>query len=180
MRFLFIIVAASLVASCSLFEGLFKRGEPKPAPITAEQTANDKCYTVDLFGDHKVSAPGADVPEAMRVFSGEWGGGAWAGEWCHDLYVLRIEPNGDARVVETFGPSQRLGRRAAAFQRRATISPNGELTLSYGATRVSYRVRDGKLYGERREGASAPMEIMLRKGAIYSPVKERLRRQRRG
>lgn len=176
MRFPFIIVVACLAASCSLFGG----GKPKPVPITAEQTANDKCYTVDLFGDHRVKAPGSDVPEAMRVFSGEWGGGAWGGEWCHDLYVLRIEPNGDARVVETFGPSQRLGRRAAAFQRRAKISPNGELTVSYGMTRNSYRVRDGKLYGERREGTAAPMEIMLRKGAIYSPVKERLRAQRRG
>lgn len=167
MKHVIILGAALLAGACSF--------GPKEAPPPAR---SGPCYTVDLFDKYRIKKPGAGVNAEMAALLGEWGNGAWDGEWCHDLYVLEVRKDGVAKVIETFGPSQNWGRRAAAFRRTGSVSRDGVLTLTAGNVVSKYRVRNGQLHGERREGRQAkPFRIVLNHDGVYSPIRERLRRR---
>lgn len=140
-----VIGLACLVAGCS--------GSKKVAEVDPfDKTRDPSCYTVDLFTKVEFREPKAEVPEAWRGFKGRWGGGKWAGEWCHDLYVLDVQPSGAVSIVETYAPYEPWGKRAAAFRRTAHIGSDGRLRMAYGRVRVEYWLEDGEIRGLREEG----------------------------
>lgn len=160
MRPLLVLCLALTVAACGL------RSERRGAVDPYQVTRNDSCYTVDLFSAAVVVPPSRDVPESWRGFSGRWGGGAWAGEWCHDLYVLEIRPDGTVIVVDTHAPLPSWGKAATAFRRTAQIDPDGRLRMQYGNTRVEYWIdpASGYLKGHRDEGQGQWTIAMTRRG----------------
>lgn len=134
---------------------------PEPDPyITA---LRDTCYTVDLFTEARIKVPGKDVPDDWRDFSGRWGGGAWEGEWCHDLYVLEIEPNGRVHVISAHAPLPAWGKVATAFRRTAQIDNDGRMRMQIGRTQVEYWLEDGRLHGHRDEGVGQWEIAMVRR-----------------
>jgi hypothetical protein len=127
-------------------------------------TRNDACYTVDLFTPARIKVPGGDVPEEWRGFSGRWGGGAWEGEWCHDLYVLEIEPDGTVHVISAHAPLPAWGKQATAFRRTGRIDRDGRIRLRMGSTQVEYWLaEDGKVHGHRDEGMGLWEIAMVRR-----------------
>lgn len=133
------------------------------APDPYVMTRDDTCYTVDLFTSIEFVEPSSDVPAAWRGFAGRWGGGAWAGEWCHDLYVLDIRPDGEVMVVDTHAPLPQWGKQASAFRRTARIGPDNRLRMRYGNTEVEYWLENGKLLGHRNEGNGALRIAMVQR-----------------
>jgi hypothetical protein len=134
-------IAVGALSACSL------TGSTKRAANPFDVTLDSSCYTVDLFTKPNFVTPSKDVPARWRDFAGVWGGGAWNGRWCHDLYVLEVQPDGLVRLIETHAPYEPWGKRATAFQRTGRIGPDGRLRLRYGQTRSEYWVEDGRLYG---------------------------------
>jgi len=128
-------------------------------------TRDDTCYTVDLFSKAVVVPPDKNVPKDWRAYSGRWGGGAWEGVWCHDLYVLDIKPDGNVTVVETHAPYPQWGKLATAFRRTGRIDENGRLHLAYGRVKVDYWIENGMLYGTRDEGTGVQRVALARRGA---------------
>lgn len=154
-----ILAVAGLVAAC----GAQKQKVAKVDPYAA--TRDDSCYTVDLFTKVEIARPSESVPKDWRAFSGRWGGGKWAGEWCHDLYVLDIAPDGQVHLVETYAPYEPWGKRATAFRRVAQIGEDGRLRLNYGRVKLVYWVENGVMYGARDEGLGAQPIAMVRRDA---------------
>lgn len=159
MRSAILLCLALTVAACG------SRTERAAPADPYRSTRNDSCYTVDLFSAAVVVPPAREVPTEWRGFSGRWGGGAWAGEWCHDLYVLEIRPDGTAIVVDTHAPLPAWGKAATAFRRTARIDPDGRLRMQYGNTRVEYWLDEsGYLHGHRDEGQGQWTIAMTRRG----------------
>jgi hypothetical protein len=159
VRALISLVAAAGLAGCG-------GGGPIERIQTAfEETRDPACYTVDLFTKPRFVTPGSDVPADMRAFAGVWGEGAWNGEWCHDLYVLEIKPDGAVKLIETHAPHAPWGKRATAFQRTARIDRDGRLRLRYGRVRTEYWVEDGTLYGVQDEAGDIRRIAMTRRDA---------------
>lgn len=157
MRTLICLAAAAAIAGCA---------PTKVAKVDPyANTRDDSCYTVDLFTKVEIRQPTGDVPAKWRAFSGRWGGGKWAGEWCHDLYVLDIAPDGRVNVVETYAPYEPWGKRATAFRRVAQLGEDGRLRLNYGRVKLVYWVEDGVMYGARDEGVGIQPIAMVRRSA---------------
>ena len=155
------LILCCLVLSLSACLGREEAAAPVDPYLS---TRNDRCYTVDLFSKATVVPPSREVPTEWRGFSGRWGGGAWAGAWCHDLYVLEIKPDGTAVVVDTHAPLPEWGKPATAFKRLARIDPDGKLRMQYGNTRVEYWLEaDGVLHGHRDEGRGQWNIAMVRR-----------------
>lgn len=158
--------AAAAAALAGLAAGCAMAPEaPDPARVAHEQTFRPDCYTVDLFTPAPIE-PAAEaaeegVPEHHAAYLGRWGGGAWDGEWCHDLHVLDVEPDGRAIVVETHAPYPAWGKPVTAYRRTGRIGEDGRLRLQYGPTRVEYWVEDGALFGVRREAGERDRLIAL-------------------
>lgn len=140
--------------------GASRRAERPDAYV---MTRDDSCYTVDLFTAVNFVPPGNEVPSEWRGFAGRWGGGAWAGAWCHDLYVLEIMPDGLVKVVDTHAPLPEWGKPATAFRRTARIDSDNRLRMRYGNTVVEYWLEDGKLLGHRDEGNGALRIAMVQR-----------------
>jgi hypothetical protein len=153
-----VIGAACLLAACA-------PSKPKaPAVDPFAVTRDDSCYTVDLFTKVAIRAPSDKVPSDWRGYSGRWGGGKWAGVWCHDLYVVDIAPDGKVTVIETHAPLEAWGKPATAFRRTARIGQDGRLRLAYGDVAVEYWLENGLLKGLRDEGAGLQHIAMTRRG----------------
>jgi hypothetical protein len=153
------LCALSLLAACAA---------QKPKPPAADPfavTRDDSCYTVDLFTKVSIRPPEPTLPADWRGFSGRWGGGKWAGEWCHDLYVVDIAADGRVTVIETHAPLEKWGKPATAFRRTARIGEDGRLRLAYGPVEVEYWLENGMLKGLRDEGAGLQRIAMVRRGA---------------
>ena len=130
---------------------------PKQAKRTVtafDRTIKEDCYTVDLFTPAVITAPKADVPKSWRDFAGHWGGGAWDGEWCHDLYILSVGAGGEVDLIEAHAPHEAWGKVASAFRRRATLTADSRLRLFYKGVRVEYWIENGRLYGARFEAGT--------------------------
>ncbi|TVQ57798.1 MAG: hypothetical protein EA355_03505 [Rhodobacteraceae bacterium] len=156
---LFAAGLACLAAAC----GGRQAAAPQPSAFMA--TRDDSCYTVDLFSPAPVIAPGAEVPDNWRAFSGRWGGGAWDGEWCHDLHILSIDPSGEVVLIETHAPHDAWGKPATAFRRKARIDRDGRLRMAYGRTEIAYWYENGLLFGVREEGGGERRIALARRGA---------------
>mgnify|MGYP006275026767 CR=1 FL=1 len=155
---------ALLFATAALALGACAAPEPAPQrSVGFEQTLDPSCYTVDLFQEVRIAEPNGDLPEGWNGYKGRWGGGAWAGEWCHDLYVLAVEPDGLVRLIETHAPYEPWGKRATAYRRTARIGEDGRLRLRYGRVEIEYWLEDGRLLGERREDGERHRIMMTRR-----------------
>lgn len=140
-----LVVTGALVAACA--------PSRKAANVNPyDKTVDAGCYTVDLFTPTNVTQPTSDVPVEWHGFLGKWGGGAWEGKWCHDLYVLSIEPDGKVDVISAHAPFPEWGREATAFRRQGYITKEGALRLLYKNVIVEYRLENGRLLGIRKEG----------------------------
>lgn len=156
MRAIWILGVAALgvaVTGCAP-----KRAATGPTPY--DKTVDAGCYTVDLFTPAAVATPTDDVPTEWRGYLGKWGGGAWEGKWCHDLYVLSITPDGKVDVISAHAPFPEWGREATAFRRQGLISKDGRLTIRFKDVVVEYRLENGRLLGDRKQG-NAMMRIKL-------------------
>lgn len=146
------VAAVALIAACAPPQ---KRAGPTPY----DKTVKADCYTVDLFTVANVETP-AGVPSEWQGYSGKWGGGAWEGKWCHDLHVLKIDPDGSVEVMELHAPYEDWGKQATAFRRKGRITDEGRLRLIYSGVAVEYWLNNGRLYGVREEGGGK-MRIAL-------------------
>ncbi len=155
-----LIIALALAAAGCASE------KPAPRATTAfAETVDPSCYTVDLFTPPNFVEPNGEVPDGWRGFTGRWGGGAWAGEWCHDLYVLEVQPDGLVRLIETHAPYEAWGKPATAFRRTARIGDDGRLRLAYGRVQIEYWIEDGRLLGLREEDGRRQRIMMTRRDA---------------
>ena len=134
-------------------------GTPEPkAKVVESNLIQPDCYTVDPFQKLKIAKPPKGLPEQMRAFLGAWGGGAWDGTVCHDLYVLKVEPSGAAVMFDAHGPG--YTNDATAFTRRGQIGEDGHLRVRKGKAQVEYWVENGQLHGLRRVGTSEARIIL--------------------
>lgn len=108
------------------------------------------CPTVKPFFNARVRKPASRLSEAQKALSGVWTNGAWDGNVCHEIYVMRIDADGSAEIFDAHGPG--FGEDATGFRRRAVISEDGRMTVRKGPATVVYWIEDGKLHGERRLG----------------------------
>ncbi|MHA1528423.1 MAG: hypothetical protein ACTSVG_05350 [Alphaproteobacteria bacterium] len=146
-----------------------------PQPEPDAKGVNSDCYTVDLFTRVKIQKPAANVPEAHRQFLGSWGAGAWNDVWCHDLLVTEIHADGRVDLIEMLAPHAAWNYPATAFNRTARIDGNGNLRFAYGTERLSYRIENGKLIGER-SGIYGDFRIVLvRRGVPPIPTPKPIR-----
>ena len=130
------------------------------ATVDLSDQLSPGCYTVDLFDPYRLEHPGASVPAEARKFLGVWQNGAWGGDWCHDLYVTEIRPDGSVVVLDAYGPSQARGHEASVYRRVGQIQ-NGVLSfLSHGKTPVSYRLQGDFLVGQRK-GFRGHLDIVM-------------------
>lgn len=142
--------------------------------LPVDEVVANNCYTVDLFTKVKVQKPGADVPIAFQEFLGEWGGGAWNGVWCHGLLVSKVYADGRADLIDMHAPYEPWAQPATAFRRVGRIDDDGVLRFSYGTTRLSYRIENGRMYGTNN-GLRGNLKVTLvRRGK--SPVRNLARR----
>lgn len=156
MRFWTTVAAATLtilIAGCA-------QKAPEPRRVDASLIDPD-CYTVDPYQPIRIADPNG-VPADMRPFLGAWGGGAWDGEVCHDLWIMEISGQGVALMFDAHAPG--FHPDATAFTRRGEIGEDGRLRVRKGRARVEYWIEDdGRLYGERRQGQNIQRIILTRK-----------------
>lgn len=177
MRRLVVLAALLALAGCDL---LGPRKKPEPVVADLSKRLKVGCYTVDLFDPYKLKSPAAGVPIGNSRFIGVWKDAAWNGEWCHDLYITEVRPDGGVTLLDAYGPYKRQGREATVFKRQAKIS-NGVLSFtSIGEAKVSYRLSaDGRYLLGKRTDIGGDYDItMLRHDGIplppIPPVKPRL------
>jgi hypothetical protein len=154
LKHLLWLAVVGLIAGCA---------SRPPASDQFAQTRDSTCYTVDIFDKIIVKTPEAGVPKEWRGFAGRWGGGAWNGAWCHDLYVLDIASSGAATVIETHAPMPAWGKPASAFRRTAHIDKDGRLRMNFGRVKVEYWLDGDTLYGKRDEGMGEMLVALSRR-----------------
>ncbi len=148
-------VSAMALAGCGAGNPVQKKN-----PVTQSKLIQPDCYTVDPYVQPKITKPRSDVPEVMRAFIGKWGGGAWDGRICHDLYVLQVEPSGTVVMFDAHGPG--FHPDATAFTRRGEIGDDGHLRVRKGNAQVEYWIENGQLHGVRRWGTAENRIIMTK------------------
>jgi hypothetical protein len=142
------LVAVAALAATLMAAGCGAPDKTRQAVETSLIQPN--CYTVDPFQKLKIAKAPKGLPDQMRAFLGAWGGGAWDGAVCHDLYVLKVEPSGAAVMFDAHGPG--YTNDATAFTRRGQIGDDGRLRVRKGKAQVEYWVENGQLHGLRRLG----------------------------
>ncbi|WP_339951939.1 hypothetical protein [uncultured Albimonas sp.] len=158
-----------MISSCArlalvgaLAFGLVACGEKKPAPKPVTNLYQADCYTVDPYQPIRIEKPAAGVPEDMKAFLGAWGGGAWDGSVCHDLWVMNVDPSGNVLMFDAHGPG--FFPDATAFTRKGRISPEGKMRVRKGPAVVEYWIADdGRLHGTRTIGKKTQHVIMSRR-----------------
>lgn len=158
------------ILACLACLGCAQKPEKVAKPVKDyTQFIDSSCYTVDLFDRFEVQPASAKVPEQYRGYLGDWGNGAWNGNWCHDLMVLSVSPTGVVDLLSMHAPKEALGHPATVFRRKGVIDQNGELRFAYGKETHIYRL-DGKLLVGKRAGAFGEWEIaMTRKDFVPLP-----------
>tara|TARA_B100002003_G_scaffold203601_1_gene196316 strand:+ start:2064 stop:2543 length:480 start_codon:yes stop_codon:yes gene_type:complete len=150
----------ALVGAMAL--GLAACGGDKPAPKPAANLYQADCYTVDPYQPIRIDKPAAGVPEDMKAFLGAWGGGAWDGSVCHDLWVMNVDPSGNVLMFDAHGPG--FFPDATAFTRKGRITPEGRMRVRKGPAVVEYWIaEDGRLHGTRTIGKKVQHVIMTRR-----------------
>ena len=146
-------VSLAVLAAC---------GSPPPEKVAQAKPSlvQPNCPTVRPFKPLKFRKPASAVPDAFRAFAGLWGGGAWDGRVCHDLYVLKVDDEGAVELFDAHGPG--FGFDATGFARKGKIDENGHLVVRKGPAMVEYWIEDGRLHGLRRMGKVKSKIILSR------------------
>ncbi|MGB0854328.1 MAG: hypothetical protein ACPGSI_13625 [Pikeienuella sp.] len=158
-----------LVASCAALAigvSACAPKQPKRDVTAFDRTIQEDCYTVDLFTPAVIETPKSNVPQPWQQFAGHWGGGAWDGEWCHDLYILSVGAGGEVDLIEAHAPHAGWGKVATAFRRKATLTADSRLRLFYKGVRVEYWVENGRLYGARFEAGTERRVTLSRRSKV--------------
>lgn len=145
--------------------------KPEAAAYDHSRDLSVGCYTVDLFDPYRLKYPANGVPREHSRFIGVWKDAAWNGEWCHDLYITEVRPDGTVTLLDAHGPYKPQNHEATVFKRQARIS-NGTLTFtSVGGGSVSYRLSadGGYLIGRRKDFAGEYAATMSRHDGIPVP-----------
>ncbi|MBK0400912.1 hypothetical protein H0I76_17060 [Limibaculum sp. M0105] len=140
----------------------------KPKEVVQKEpeiTTRPDCYTVVLFDKHPIVPPVAGVPLEHARFLGQWNRGAWNGEWCHDLRITEVTPDGQVHLVEMHAPYEPWGQPASAFKRTGRIDKDGILTLRYGTESVRYRIENGQLHAQRSGVLGNLVAVLAQEGA---------------
>ena len=150
--------------------GLQSAKPGKVAPTLADKLSLG-CYTVDLFDPYRLQFPESGVPKEYRPFIGVWKDAAWNGEWCHDLYITEIKPDGTVTLLDAHGPYLKLGHEATVFKRTARIE-NGVLSfISVGKAPVTYRLAEnGRFLIGNRIDAFGKYEITMARTDGFAQV----------
>ena len=149
----------ALVGALALGLAACGGGEKKPQ-IDAKLVQPD-CYTVDPYQPIRIDKPAKEVPDDMRAFLGAWGGGAWDGQVCHDLWVMNVDPQGHVLMFDAHGPG--FFPDATAFTRKGQIDSDGKMRVRKGPAIVEYWIEDGRMYGTRTVGKKVQHIIMSRR-----------------
>jgi hypothetical protein len=165
MRILLLVVASVFVAGC-----VQASSKLTAAPIADEKLIRPDCYSVDLFTKVNIETPAENVPAAYRQFLGSWGGGAWDGAWCHDLLISKVDAGGRVELVDMHAPYVPWNYPATAYRRVGRIDKDGVLRFAYGTERRSYRIENGRLYGERSGTLGNLRVILSRRGEPPIPI----------
>ena len=152
---------ARSAAALALALGLAACADKEPEAVQSSLIQPD-CYTVDPYQPIPISKPKKDVPESSAAFLGAWGGGAWDGSICHDLWVMEVSADGAVLMFDAHGPG--FFPDATAFTRKGEIGKDGRLRVRKGPATVEYYIKDGRLYGERHIGEKTNHIIMNRQG----------------
>lgn len=159
-------VSALVLAGCMTTGGSTGLASKLPESSAAgarTPTLRPDCYTVFLHDDPKYVRPGPDTPQAAAAFLGRWGGGAWNGTVCHDLWVLDVDAaGGTVLMIDAHGPG--LYADATAFRRTGEITEDGRLRVEKGRETVEYWIDDdGHLQGARFAGGQVIRIVMERR-----------------
>lgn len=128
------------------------------------------CYTVDLFETVNIKKPEPNVPAEYARYLGEWGNGAWNGDWCHDLLIYGVHADGRVELVDMHAPSDTYKAAATAFKRTARIQEDGSIRFRHGIYQRRYEIVDGRLYGTLDSPVYGTLNIILsRKGVVPLP-----------
>ena len=174
MQRLLMVLTALAIAGCVPMKAKKQASDPYAKDLSPG------CYTVDLFDPYILQYPEEAVPAAHREFLGVWRQGAWGGNWCHDLYVLAVYPDGTADVLDLYGPKRDSGVEATVFKRRAFIKDGVLNVNSIGFAKVEYR-REGRYLLGARDGVHGKFNaVMVREEKVAQvpipPVNPRRRR----
>ncbi len=140
--------------------GLAACADKSEGPVKSSLVRPD-CYTVDPYQPIPISKATNGVPQSSAAFLGAWGGGAWDGSICHDLWVMEVSSDGAVLMFDAHGPG--FHPDATAFTRKGEIK-DGRLKVRKGPATVEYYIKDGRLYGERHIGERTNRIIMTRQG----------------
>ncbi len=165
MSRLFLIAGALLLAGC------VPMGDKKEPVKTLADSLSVGCYTVDLFDPYRLEFPTAGVSKENSKFLGVWKDAAWGGEWCHDLYITEVRPDGSVTLLDAYGPNTNRNYEAQIFKRTAQIT-NGELKfLTLGGATVTYKLAEnGDYLVGRRVDVLGGLDItMLRHDGVPVP-----------
>ncbi|MEO0680974.1 MAG: hypothetical protein AAF192_11235 [Pseudomonadota bacterium] len=131
-----------------------------PEPVVETALIQPDCYSVTPFRDISIASAPDGASDAAKAFLGAWGGGAWDGAVCHDLWVLSLDADGQVVMFDAHGPG--FDPDATGFTRRGEVGEDGRLRVRKGRAQVEYWVEDGRLYGERRIGDRLNRVILVR------------------
>jgi hypothetical protein len=163
---LVILAGALMLAACA--------PKPKPKPVVVKSHRDSLlvgCYTVDLFDPYRLEFPSEGVSREHIKFIGVWKDAAWNGEWCHDLYITDVQPDGTVTLLDAYGPYKKQNVEATVFKRTARLA-DGTLTfLSLGGASVSYKLSDDGEYllGKRIDALGRYEITMLRHDHLAIP-----------
>lgn len=163
---LVLLAGALALAACE--------SKPKKPPVV-EKSHRDNllvgCYTVDLFDPYRLEFPSQGVTPANSKFLGVWKDAAWNGEWCHDLYITDVRPDGTVTLLDAYGPYKKQNLEATVFKRTAKLKDGTLSFISLGGASVSYKMSDdGEFLIGKRIDALGRYEItMLRHDGVAIP-----------
>jgi peptidoglycan hydrolase-like protein with peptidoglycan-binding domain len=104
---------------------------PAPAPTKLASGTLSLC---EQNVSYDITAPAADVPEAVAAFVGLWDG-SWGNTLCSALIVSFVAADGTARATYVVGPNIYGGAGASSYTGKIV---DGTLTLRGGAT-ITFR-----------------------------------------
>lgn len=156
-------LGADMLPSMPDIPKAFSFGSAKPVVVEAKANPliRPDCYTVDPYKPIRIAKPDPKAPAKSAAYLGQWGGGAWNGTVCHDLWVMEVGADGHVLMFDAHGPGFR--NDATGFLRRGEITPDGRIRVRKGGAMVTYWIEDGMLHGERVSGAHRDQIIMAKK-----------------
>ena len=165
-----VLLAGVLTLGGCEFLGLKEKKKPEVKKTHADNLSVG-CYTVDLFDPYRLEFPNAGVDPTHSKFIGVWKDAAWNGEWCHDLYITEVLPDGTVTLLDAYGPYLKQKREATVFKRRASLKDGVLSFTSIGGAAVSYKLSDDGAYliGRRVDVLGEYAITMARRDGIAVP-----------